>query len=73
VKTPALTAWRRELATGERTKYTFDALWRAACAEAEALEFLGQRLPSIAAACRLRAQRIIRDAMKEQRGRGRAA
>ena len=32
--TPALTAWRRELARGARTVATFDALWRAACWEA---------------------------------------
>ncbi len=35
---PALTAWRRELAAGVRDPFTFDDLWRRACAEAEHLE-----------------------------------
>jgi hypothetical protein len=38
VKTPALTAWRAELARGARTRDTFDWLWRAACWEMAALE-----------------------------------
>ncbi len=39
----ALDEWRRQLAIGERTRTTFDTLWRAACLEAEArdLERLG--------------------------------
>jgi hypothetical protein len=41
VGSSALTAWRRELAAGHRTATTFDALWRAACLEANALESAG--------------------------------
>ena len=33
-----LAVWRRELRAGQRTRTTFDATWRAACAEADALE-----------------------------------
>ena len=34
----ALEQWRKELAAGLRTRYDFDALFRAACKEAEAAE-----------------------------------
>jgi hypothetical protein len=37
-RTPALDAWRAELARGDRTTLTFDAVWRAACWEQSALE-----------------------------------
>jgi hypothetical protein len=36
--TPSLDAWRRELAAGQRTLVTLDAVWRAACGEQHALE-----------------------------------
>lgn len=64
VKTPALDAWRRELRAGERTRETFDWLWRAACAESAALEF--QRIPELAYSYRRDAQRIVRDAARQQ-------
>jgi hypothetical protein len=65
IKTPALTVWRRELAAGKRTKYTFDALWRAACEEMNALE---APTPALAKSHLVEAQRIIRAAAQ-----GRAA
>ena len=37
-RSPALDTWRAELAAGKRTRYTFDALWQAACAEMNAAE-----------------------------------
>ena len=61
---PALTAWRRELAAGERTIHTFDALWRAACAEAAAVE-CAATLPQMAASYRAEARRIMTTAGKE--------
>jgi hypothetical protein len=36
--TPALGVWHKELRRGERTRTTFDALWRAACWEQSALD-----------------------------------
>jgi hypothetical protein len=62
--TPALDAWHAELAARERTRDTFDALWRAACAEAHALDFA--TFPSIARGFRLDAARILRDAASRQ-------
>ena len=59
MKTPALDAWRRELAAGVRTAYTFDPLWRAGCEEMSALE---ARTPKLAASCLAEARRIIRAA-----------
>ena len=35
----ALREWQRQLRAGERTPLTFDPLWRAACAEANAREW----------------------------------
>ncbi len=65
VRYPALTAWRRELAAGKRTATTFDALWRAACGEMNALE-AGD--PKLAAGYLREAWAIIRAA-----ARGKAA
>ena len=65
MKTPALTAWRREIAAGERTTTTFDALWRAACAEQTALEYLEMGLPLLAETARDEARRIIKRAARE--------
>ena len=62
--TPALDAWRAELARGERTRTTFDPLFRAACEEMNALEAPTELRPGYLA----RARRIIVAALK-----GRAA
>ena len=60
LRTLALDAWRAELRAGTRTKYTFDELWVAACAEAYALE-----APSNFAASYVnQARRIIREAAR---------
>ena len=64
MRTPALDAWRRELAAGERTKMTCDALWQAACEEANALEFAF--IPELAASCRHAARRIVLEAARQQ-------
>lgn len=69
MRTPSLDLWRRELAAKQRTTDTFDALWRAACAEVEALEFLGHGLPWNARTSQARAGRIVLDALREQRRR----
>ena len=53
-RTPALNLWRWELRCGKRTRTTFDALWRAACEEANALEN-----PQLAASYHGRARAII--------------
>lgn len=63
--TPALDAWRRELAAGTRTPTTFDWLWRAACEELNALE---APTPALAASHLREAHSIVRAARK-----GRAA
>lgn len=63
IHTPALDAWRRELATGQRTRTTFDALWRAACAEMAARE---APVPEIRESCLAEARRIIESARKER-------
>jgi hypothetical protein len=68
MKTPALDAWRRELAAGERTRTTFDALWRAACEEANALEAAAAGLPQLAQGFQQEAYRIITAAAKRRRG-----
>jgi hypothetical protein len=65
---PALAAWRRELAAGQRTPTAFDWLWSAACAEAAAAELEGL-VPEVAASLRREAEQIVRDAEYEARGR----
>ena len=65
LRTPALDAWRRELAAGERTATTFDALWRAACEDMNALEAGRAGLIGTSARCRREAQEIIRRAARE--------
>ena len=55
---PALRAWEREVAAGERTLLTQDALWSAACAEANAAEF-ESFIPELAAAFCEDARRIL--------------
>ena len=71
VPTPALDAWRAELARGERTRTTFDPLFRAACAEANAAEFQSS-IPELRRAFMAEARRIIEAAAERQR-RGEAA
>jgi len=63
---PALELWRAELAAGQRTPTTFDALWRAACAEMWALEHADMGLQAIADGFERDAARIILDAAKRQ-------
>jgi len=64
--TPALDAWRDELARGERMTSSFDALWKAACAEMNAIEAEADGLPDIAASYRAKAANILRDAARAQ-------
>lgn len=59
MKTPALDAWRHELATGVRSATTFDALWEAAAAEMQAVEALQNGLPALADRRGADARRII--------------
>lgn len=66
-RTPALDAWRRELAAGQRTPLTFDPLWKAACEEMSAVEYATAGLPTIAEALQREARKIIGAAA---RGRG---
>ncbi len=63
--TPALDVWRRELAGREqRTKYDFDPLWRAACAELNARE---APTPGLARFFLTEAKRIIQSARAPKR------
>ena len=64
--TPALDEWRKELARGERTASTFDDLWKAACAEMNAIEAEADGLPDIAASYRAKAANILRRAARAQ-------
>ena len=59
---PALDAWARELRAGDRTRTTFDPLWRAACEEANAREFA--HIPALHRICMWKAARIIREAAR---------
>ena len=59
---PALDLWHDELRAGVRTANTFDTLYRAACAEADAREFYGMRIPVLADHSIARAREIIRQA-----------
>jgi hypothetical protein len=63
----ALDAWRSELQRGERKPTTFDPLWRAACAEQDAVEMEGMGLPGLGRAFRDEARRIIAAAAEAQR------
>ena len=60
---PALDAWHAELRRGERTRHTFDALWRAACTERTAQEF--ESIPDLHRILMRDAKRIITDAIRE--------
>jgi hypothetical protein len=59
---PALAAWRSELRRGERTTTGHDALWRAACAEMNAIEAEADGLGDAARRFRRRAAEILREA-----------
>ena len=59
VKTPALDAWRQELATGVRSATTFDALWEAASLEMLAVEATQAGLRELAESRCLAARQII--------------
>jgi hypothetical protein len=63
MKTPALDVWHRELAAGTRTNVTFDALWRAACEEMNALG----APPECKEGYLAEARRIMRDALRRSR------
>ena len=58
-ETPALAAWRRELAVGKRTATTVDWLFHAACWEASAAEYLLAGAHRAARLCRDRARDIV--------------
>lgn len=55
----ALRQWREELKTGVRTKYTFDALRKAACRQVTAGDFERLGLLAITAELRREAAEII--------------
>lgn len=55
------TLWR-ELAAGTRTLTTFDALWRAACAEQAGLDAMALRMDDAAARDFARAADVLREA-----------
>ena len=59
---PALALWHDELRAGLRTRTTFDILYGAACAEAEAREFYGMRIPKLGDRFIARSREIIRQA-----------
>ena len=61
----ALRLWRRELAAGVRTTAETDVIWRAACAEASANDFLALGVPFIANRERLRAAHLLVTAAAE--------
>lgn len=62
MRTPALDAWRRELRNGERTRHTFDPLWRAACLEANARD----SYPELRDHWFIAAERVLWDAVKQE-------
>lgn len=58
----ALNLWHRELREGKRTVYLTDALWKAACYEMNAREYVRWGLPTLANDDRRRAIQIIDEA-----------
>ena len=60
---PALAAWRRELAAGERTPTTFDPLHAAACLEMSALEHDADGIAEVAVSYRREAAHLLRAAV----------
>jgi hypothetical protein len=65
-RTPALEAWRDEVAAGKRTADQIDPLWRAACCEADAAEMEAARLPALGAKFRREAIAILRRAARDE-------
>lgn len=65
MKYPALAAWHDELRRGVRTSTTLDALWRAACTEANAREF-ESAIPALHAGLMADAWGIITTALREE-------
>ena len=65
---PALETWRAELARGERAPGVIDALYRAACYEANAIEFA--HIPELHDGFMADARRIVQQALREQRQNG---
>jgi hypothetical protein len=63
-RTPALDAWRAELAEGRRTPTAFDWLWQAACCEQSAIEYEADGLPGIAEKFRSEAREIVHTAAR---------
>ncbi len=59
---PALAAWRRRYA--DERRYRFDALWRAACAEMNAIEAEQNGLSETAKQYLREARDILRSALK---------
>ena len=60
---PGATAeWHRQLRAGLRTRYDFDALWRASCAELNGRDALQGGLPTIANQYRQQAAVILLEA-----------
>jgi hypothetical protein len=64
----ALSVWREELARGERTTLTFDALWEVACREAAEAEMEETREISRRYVARLR-QPVQLRAPRKSRGK----
>ncbi len=65
---PALEAWHEELSRGERSAMTLDALWAAACHEANAQEFAA--IPKLHDAFIADAREIIEQALREEKRNG---
>lgn len=66
--TPALDVWHEQLARKERTIFTFDPLWRAACAEMAAREAAHAGLPDIARGHLLEAAHYLLTAAQQNGG-----
>ena len=62
---PALEAWRSEVGLGHRTTTSLDALWRAACCEANAQEF--SDIPDLHDDFMSDARRIVEEALRSER------
>jgi hypothetical protein len=67
IQTPALRAWRAELASGERTTRTFDALSRAACWEQSAVDAAALGLVASAREDLRRAAEILDEVLQATR------
>jgi hypothetical protein len=67
IQTPALRGWLAELASGERTTQTFDALWRAACWEQSAVNAAALGLDASARQDLRRAAEILDEVLQATR------